>query len=259
MIFPDSPRVIYDKNPLHEVICQIRFPTILRIASEPPTEFQESLRGRFPLFSENRQATLQLPNGIERVLPTELTPKTEVAYELTSDNEAWTVSLTPSFLALTCREYSRWESFKEWLTLPLQALEKTYTPPFITRIGLRYQDIIRRSMLDLDTSPWQELLSKSIAAELADRRLSQRISHVAREFRVKDDSGSEVQVRHGFVQHKESGEQCYLIDADFFTEERVKHEQIVSKLDRFHRDAGRLFRWCITPRLHAAMGPSRLD
>lgn len=50
--FPETPRVIYAKNPLFEVICQLRFPAILKIDSEIPAGFQEKLRASFPLFRE---------------------------------------------------------------------------------------------------------------------------------------------------------------------------------------------------------------
>jgi uncharacterized protein (TIGR04255 family) len=50
--FPDSDRVIYDRNPLIEVICQLRFPPILRVDSEVPARFQEQIRDDFPLLTE---------------------------------------------------------------------------------------------------------------------------------------------------------------------------------------------------------------
>ncbi len=42
--FSESPRVVYGKNPLEVVICQLRFPAILKISSESPVDFQEALR-----------------------------------------------------------------------------------------------------------------------------------------------------------------------------------------------------------------------
>lgn len=50
MPFPESKRVFYVKNPLAEVICQLRFPAILRIGAESPHEFQERIRDHLPLF-----------------------------------------------------------------------------------------------------------------------------------------------------------------------------------------------------------------
>lgn len=39
MSLPDVPRVLYAKAPLEQVICQLRFPTILKINLETPPEF----------------------------------------------------------------------------------------------------------------------------------------------------------------------------------------------------------------------------
>jgi uncharacterized protein (TIGR04255 family) len=51
-MFPEAPRVIFRKKPSEEVICQLRFPTILRISAEPPATFQERIRLHYPTFQE---------------------------------------------------------------------------------------------------------------------------------------------------------------------------------------------------------------
>ena len=40
-MFSASERVLYGKRQLIEVICQLRFPTILSISAKEPAEFQE--------------------------------------------------------------------------------------------------------------------------------------------------------------------------------------------------------------------------
>ena len=53
MPFPEtSQKIIYKKNPLDRVICQLRFPPILKIDTELPDKFQESIRNDFPEFQE---------------------------------------------------------------------------------------------------------------------------------------------------------------------------------------------------------------
>ena len=42
---------------LDKVIFKVRFPLILKVASELPVAFQEKLRDRFPLFSEKRESS----------------------------------------------------------------------------------------------------------------------------------------------------------------------------------------------------------
>ena len=55
MPFPEVKRIIYKKNPLDKVICQLRFPTILKIEKEIPAEFQERIRKEFPNYSESTE------------------------------------------------------------------------------------------------------------------------------------------------------------------------------------------------------------
>ena len=54
MKFPESPRVRYSRNPLLEVICQLRFPKILSIETEVPVGFQEDIRSEYPVFKTSR-------------------------------------------------------------------------------------------------------------------------------------------------------------------------------------------------------------
>ena len=60
MPFPETDRVIYAHNPLEQVICQFRFPPILRIDSELPAQFQDRIRHEFPSLIEKSGLKLEL-------------------------------------------------------------------------------------------------------------------------------------------------------------------------------------------------------
>jgi uncharacterized protein (TIGR04255 family) len=60
LCFPKVEDVRLARAPLKEVICQVRFPVILRIGTEQPVEFQERIRERFPDFSWERGMTLKI-------------------------------------------------------------------------------------------------------------------------------------------------------------------------------------------------------
>jgi uncharacterized protein (TIGR04255 family) len=131
MPFPDSPRILYGKNPLVEVICQLRFPPILRIDSELPAVYQERIRHQYPLFRQARTLDQQLgvPKEIAEKLAIDLGQVAPGAsYEFVSADENWTVSLTRNFLALSTRKYERWEQFTDQLQHPLQSLIDVYKP-----------------------------------------------------------------------------------------------------------------------------------
>jgi uncharacterized protein (TIGR04255 family) len=205
MTFPESQRVIYGKNPLHQVICQVRFPAILRIASDPPVEFQDRIRASYPLFREKREATISLPDELSKKLPAEFLA-TETAYEFTSADEQWTVSLTRAFLALTARKYQRWEVFWDHLAGPLEALVAIYSPSFFARTGLRYQDIIKKSVLGLHQVEWKALLNPQLAGELASEQIAATIQYSRHEFQITHNSHSSVRIRHGLRPDQETDE-----------------------------------------------------
>ena len=52
-MFLECERVRYAKPQLLEVICQLRFPTILSISAKEPAEFQELIRNEYPRYSRN--------------------------------------------------------------------------------------------------------------------------------------------------------------------------------------------------------------
>ena len=54
MPFPESERVVFRRNTLAEVICQLRFPPILEIAAKDPAAFQEQIRAEYPLYQRNQ-------------------------------------------------------------------------------------------------------------------------------------------------------------------------------------------------------------
>jgi uncharacterized protein (TIGR04255 family) len=263
MLFPDSPRVIYRVNPLAEVICQLRFPPVLRIESEPPAKFQDRIRREYPLYEEQTGGpSVPVPNGltdeviqlIQRALPA----GRRGVHQFSSSDRAWTATLARDFVALKTSQYRRWEGFRERLVTLFDALKADYQPAFVTRIGLRYVDVIQRSKLGLENASWSEMLNPNIAGELAASPLVNDIEHVARELRMRsDDAGSRVMIRHGIVQAQNAKEKLFVVDSDFYTEGQTEIDNVTGILDRYHLEAGRLFRRCILPRLHNALDPEQ--
>ncbi len=255
MPFPDSPRVLFGKNPLEEVVCQLRFPPILRVDAESAglASFQERVRQRFPLY---RRTVMPLPMGLN--IPPQflqaMAGGSAGAHEFVSADEVWQLSLTRDFLALTTRRYTEWSDFKARLQDPVEALCDVFSPTFFQRIGLRYRDRIDRASLGLSDVPWRELLVASVIGELGDDTIGPYVEHVARELvvRLSDDAGR-VRIVHGLQRENEVS--AYIIDSDFFLEGNLEKGAVAHALDAFNRRAGRLFRWCITRRLHDAMEP----
>ncbi len=263
MKLPEYERVIYQRNPLVEVACQIRFPTILKISNQEPFEFQDKIRFKYPLYEV--QKSVSIP-GIQNEL-LQLAQKAGLAlnfqdttYNFQSENLKWQLSLNKDFIALATIEYERYESFKERFKEILDLFEQIYQPYFYSRIDLKYQDLIIRSNLKIEQDKtWADLIPYHIASEFHTPEISQSIKTFIKNWEVDIVDSGKLQFKHGLViaQDPEKGtrEPAYLLDADFFTEAATRRENVWNILDQFKESAGRLFRWSITEQLHLAMEP----
>lgn len=112
--------------------------------------------------------------------------------------------------------------------------------------------------------PWRELLASfllgvSVADHLAEGNHIPEINVLAAqsvvELQLED---CVLGLRYGIVRKEQVGDQAYLIDADFYLDNQVARfdlDAIKQHLDKFHANAGAVFRGCIQPRLHNALGP----
>jgi uncharacterized protein (TIGR04255 family) len=264
MPFPHSQRVIYAHNPLDQVVCQLRFPPILKIDVGLPAEFQERVRSEFPSFSEQSEWSMPIPADPNNPIPPEiLRQMVQVAgnrnFQFVSADAGWKLNLTHSFLALTADNYRRWERFREFLDLAISAFAEVYQPASFSRIGLRYINTIRRTTLGLTDIPWSSLLRPELLGSLAAAGLVPHVQHFesAHDFLLENGRGH-VRCVARTVVHKESGEQCFQIDSDFSDTGRIAPAEVYGLLDYFNQRAGRLLRWAITERLHKAMEPDAI-
>lgn len=264
MPFPESPRVIYKRNPLVEVICQLKFPTILRIGTGDIAIFQDKIRAQYPLY-ESREAALEFLNipkelsAIVEKLPIPKPAGTITHRFLTKDRERL-IALSQDFLAFSTTNYQRWESFREEIKKAEEALREVFSPAFYTRIGLRYKDLITPQELGLGDKKWGDLFAEHVVGELGDVRIAAAVSEIKTRaiIQIPDIPGAQVTFIHGLARNDEKTLLSYLIDADFALEETEETHGTIEVLDTFNRLAGRLFRWAITNSLHEAMEPQAI-
>lgn len=257
MDLPKSERVIYQRNPLIEVMCQLRYPTILKVNSDP-VDFQEAIRDEYPYYEVNKP---QLPSDINKFIQQTgfPFPNEEIGHLFKSEDKKWLLILTKDFVGLKAFDYKRYEDFKNRLKKIIQIFQEIYKPSFYSRIGFRYIDLIIPPESDLENVQWDELISTNIASELSNPAIKNSIKNIAKHLVLENDYGL-VNFKHGFVevtnQEENNKEIGYLLDADFFTTEKEKtDDDIWQPLDYFNQSARHLFRWSITDKLHEAMQP----
>lgn len=271
MPISDSPRVIYQKNPLQEVICQLRFPPILKIDSLVPFEFQDRIRNYYPLYSEVKEGIFEIPEEISRQIPAELANAIPMPisntknYKFSSSDEKWNINLTNSFVALTTPNYVRWEDFRNHFDMPMNALVDFYKPSFFSRVGLRYVNVINKTALGLYDIKWSQLIQPYLSGILSASDINpETVKNITykSEFNLEDDIF--VRMIYGLRNVKNENaenksDEIFLIDNDFYINGKMETHNGLEIIDRLNIWSRRLFRWCITDKLHQAMVPLSID
>jgi len=253
MVFPDTPRVIYQRNPLAEVICQLRFPTDLRIAAAQPADFQHRIRDQYPEYKQRTEVPF--------VVPADATVQpSNTAHDFITSDKLWTVTLQSGFIALTCRLYTRWEEFRARMDQIVSALSEAYSPPYVTRTGLRYRDIIDVADLGVGDVPLPHLVNPALAAEFSVECLQTRVRESQHRVVVQLGSpGPLLALQYGWVVGQKPAGPCFVVDADFYDERAVPLSTTLRLLDEWNGEAGRMFRWVVQDALRDALGPKPLN
>ena len=270
MPFPQSDREIYNNNPLEQVICQLRFPTILSISSERPARFQEEIRHEYPWYAQQGQLDVpdlpveirgSLPPEIRDALPSFGLAQGPISYTFENEDRTRAIQLTQDSVAVSEGRYDQWDAFRAEIVRVESVLREIYAPAFYTRIGLRYRDVLDRRHYDLESVPWAELLNPDFLGALGSEEIAQDVvqSHTQVLLTIPDVEGGQVILQHGLAVREDDAPPAYVIDADFSTQNRCDHDAAFKAAGKFNRWAGHLFRWATTDYFRTAMAPRKSD
>ena len=251
--FPDNGRFLYGRSPLTQVVSQVRFPPVLKIDNSP-VDFQEQVRQLFPLYQRQMPVLPQnVPAEVAQLLTAQLGGSSHVFGD---EAGLFQLVLSVDSLALTCTRYQRWEDFSSKLYVALKALFVSYTPAFLTRLGLRYINVIDKDHIGLKELPWSALINPSILGEVALPEFEGSVQDAKRLLRVRFEDGSFL-FQHG-LEGSEVGvnQHRYFLDFDLYTDQRKQLTEGEAYIDDLHFRASRIFRWAITDELHSALDPS---
>jgi len=253
MPFSATEHIVFEKNTLTGVSCQLSYPPILKIAQEMPSTFQDAVRGDYPLFEARPTVTLLAPTVPGQPV-TQTVTNAYVFSTVEQPQPQRTLSLAQDSLALTTTAYTRRSEFLAFLQPPLDALQAIYKPAFFTRVGFRYQNMIVRSALGLGTTPWGELLKPVFVGLASAEELADQVIIDYSQIQYKSENGNVV-LQHGITVDPNTKEHCYLIDMDVSTQERVSLQDVTEKLRALNIDALQLYHWCLSDTLKAALNP----
>jgi uncharacterized protein (TIGR04255 family) len=237
--FPQREDVRLQRAPLAEVICQVRFPLVLRIASEQPFTFQEWVRERFPQLEVEQSMVVRMePLGTS---PPSAKPEPRI-FRFKSPDGHTVVSLASNFYALSTTSYTHWRDFLELLRLVNQAACEVYNLPYAVRVGLRYinhltlENTGARSVAELWEIPRPEL-TVLLRGGCWDEPLEMLNNLV-----LAGEDSERLTLRSGFRSREEP---IFLLDFDYFAEGNIPLGDLLMLCQRYHDVIYNAFRWCI--------------
>lgn len=269
MSFANFERVIYKKNPLIQVVCQLRFPRILKINEKQPADFQERIREKYPLYqvTVEQQQQLSVDIGGPEIPPTPRILQSEAInnYRFSSIDETWNINLTSTFLALSTSRYDRWENFVGNLEAPLEALIDIYKPAFFERVGLRYVDAFKRSSLNLVDVDWSELIQPFVLGFMSNPDIQGNVrgQNTVAELDIGNGAIAQISTAKGipfdtsFGFPMPGGEESFIVDSDMYVMHK-KIKELDAALNYLHDNSTKLIRSIITDKLHDAMEPEAI-
>jgi uncharacterized protein (TIGR04255 family) len=240
MKIPDRERVAYGRAPLLFAGCQISFPRLLDLEQQLPVDFQRAVSERFPLVEVGAE------------------DKASKTYHFSTAGSEVFLSLSSEGLFLGTSQYQRWEVLRNDVILAVSSFVEIYRPPFLTRIAVRYQNVVDRDEIELADVDWSELIAPHVAGLFMMVPTSD-VHQCVGEAVISLELGS-LKLRYGLAISEGKDRTGFLIDCEVFDDNQssASVKDVIDRFNQFNRDAGRAFRWCITDRLHDCLQPSRL-
>ena len=246
----------YEKAQLIEVTCQLRFPAILSIDTNPPAEFQETVRQAFPRYLCQEEKP-RLPDGQVQTVRN---------HTFLTEDGVFKLNLTRDFIALSTMRYTCWEDFAHTLDEPLGQFISLYRPAYFERVGLRYVNGISREKLGLTGRRWNDLFQPQYLGVLDDDGVEESaVSKCAVDVQMKLDEQAGVKIHAGpgtikraimtaeGLRTAQEQETRFIFDQDLFAVGHTRIQGVTETLDMLHGHADRLFSEAITDTLHEAM------
>ena len=255
----DGKPFVYEKNQLIEVICQLRFPTILSIDAKDPADFQDTVRETFPRYACQMEALPAAP-GTE--------PQKIKNHNFVSEDGGYKLSLTKNFIALSTMRYTDWETFAGTLDEPLGQFIRLYKPAYFERVGLRYVNGISRGKLEISDCRWNDLFQPQYLSVLDSDAIDEAsVTKCSVDVEMKLDAQANLKLHAGpgFIQRTvrtaggvqtvQEPEVRFIFDQDLYAAGNIKLPAVMETLEALHTHADTVFSEAITDALHEAMEP----
>jgi uncharacterized protein (TIGR04255 family) len=157
----------YRKNYLAQVIFQLRFDPILLLEKEPPADFQQAVKERFPKVTEGQEIEIETRMS--------LVPETRADFRrvrprwvLGTKDASRSLTVSSTMFSLEYTRYENIEATRDDFEFLWSRFQKAYGVDSLSRVGLRYVDRVLRPEGDpLEWDKWiaDPLISATLPME----------------------------------------------------------------------------------------------
>lgn len=261
-----QPRVVFLRTPLALALCQIRFSTMLNVATPAAVApFQEAIIDNYPIMVPNQTVEFRFEGGPSQAALQ--SSQASQSWRFTDLEDLWTVVLAPDFLTLETRAYTHFSDFVDRMRKVLSALSESIKPKVALRIGLRYINEIR--IPHTGTVNWNSTIRKELLGPTAIGGLSGYVSQAVQQLTLQGPEAIGINFQHGMLEdgtlvaprHGMSAPSgpFYFLDIDTYQEFHpgkflMERSSVLGKMDQLHQEGSKLFRWAITPQYAATLG-----
>ena len=251
----DKTPQTYHKKLTFEIIFQVRFQDLLKIANETPLDFQYEMRNQgYPNFSLN--STSAVPDEIQQFLPRLDNLLNTYIFSSADPNRPYQIHLSKNFISIIhLGPYLKGDDFKNRFNTVLNSFVSVYGISDFTRIGLRHRNMVNKIYIP---SVNIEIIKSSVPNHIFPE-LSQNmpgILHLDKRYGIVHE-GTMVNAHYAWVpisgnhgQKHFSNELSYIIDIDCYLQSNIQGVDNVNELyDRFDRQYSNIFDWSVSQSL----------
>ncbi|MGO9754637.1 MAG: TIGR04255 family protein [Solirubrobacteraceae bacterium] len=252
---PDAPRFRLERPPLAQVVCQVRFSSVLKLQREPEViPFQDAIRADYPRYTKTEAMSIVVtPAGVQQQ------PLGGTLYRFQDTSAAYTAVLSTDFIALETSGYVDIEDFASRVVALSKVIAEQYHPTEINRVGLRFINELRLG----STDPKSEMLSAitpALLGPIGTAELAASTINMQQVFLLRG-TGTSALVRHGLNPEggttvdlgpgqfpgPEYADPFYLLDIDVFSERAVPFsvEGIDTLVRDFNENVRAVFAWAV--------------
>ncbi len=199
------------RPPLRVALCQLRFPEHFGFSPSDAAAIHEVVRGTYPRADHQFQQIFQISlDNVQQV------QAPQPIYRFMSNDGAWAVSLTSSFVTLETTNYQRFGDFETRWTALVEAVVERIGVDQQERLGLRYVNELRLPAESASLKEGlQRVLSPAFLGPIGMGELIEEPTAAMTEIRFQHVAGMAT-LRHGLQIPEPTGPASYVIDVDVY-------------------------------------------